>query len=82
METFAYPISTENVASLQAIVDQARTSGQIEPTVLRSMAETVLREFRMGRCEEYLASKDTLEWRRLNGSQDLKGGAVGFFRRQ
>lgn len=71
MEKYAYPISTANIAALQGVVDEARTSGQIEPTALRSMAETVLREFRMGRCEAYLASKDILPIER-EAAENLK----------
>ena len=53
-----FPISIANVGLLQAIVDTATRTGEIETKALTSMAETIQRENRMRRCVTYLASKE------------------------
>ncbi len=52
-----FEIAPANTATLQAIVDIAKASGQIDRDALVSMAETVRREEWMRACAAYLASK-------------------------
>ncbi len=53
----AYTITVANIETLQAILDEARTTGEIEAGALREMADTIVREFRMKEIAAYLAPK-------------------------
>lgn len=52
-----FAITPANTAALQAIVDVAHTSGQIDRDALVTMAETVRREEWMRACAAYLDNK-------------------------
>ncbi|MGH0214461.1 hypothetical protein NKY66_11160 [Sinorhizobium meliloti] len=54
-----FAITPANAAALEAIVDVAKVSGEIDRDALVSMAETVRREAWMKDCAEYLATKNT-----------------------
>ncbi|WP_429819174.1 hypothetical protein [Ensifer sp. B1-9] len=54
-----FAITPANAAALEAIVDVAKVSGEIDRDALVSMAETVRRESWMKECAAYLATKNT-----------------------
>lgn len=58
MTTNLIEITPVNAAALQAIVDVAHASGQIDRDALVSMAETVRREEWMRACAAYLNGKE------------------------
>lgn len=54
-----FTITPANAAALEAIVEVAKASGEIDRDALVSMAETVRREAWMKDCAEFLATKNT-----------------------